>query len=548
MIEGYSKANGYESRTEYLCIRFNHVERRFQLERQNNVVVIKFLDDLFGLKKCLSLYQKMVTQNNNLKIEDFLTNKAEGLEKYYQIFDVNDVIDEYLLYKLDNKFYLSYQKYHQEINECLELFFEFNTKLPVYKYEKLKLELFVKYDSSQNQKEMSNCDKGQSTSSKDSPISPPRADLLYESNLLNNDEYYTPIQDQIFNSRDYYKPMEISLKECFNPNDDSRSISIRSESDNFQKIENGESTNLDESQYYIYTGGSNGPMKQFSNLSAQKIQTYEKIHQGTIHTIVKTPNNDRQFTGGADGCVIEWDTRNKQKIKNYGKVHDIVLAMVITQNGDTLITGGGDGHLKVWDVKNQVLYKDYGKAHENQIWSLAVSLDKTKLFSGDNGGVMKQWDFLSHELLKNYGKVHIGYIYGMCITPDGKSQFTIGRNDKKLIEWDIVSESIKRDFGKICHYRLTSMTISPNGDSVFTGDGGGYLKEWDTNSGVMTKNYGKVHENGITCMEVTQNGKMLFTGSYDQHLKEWDLTTKKIIKDYGTGHNDSIISIAIVQC
>lgn len=76
--------------------------------------------------------------------------------------------------------------------------------------------------------------------------------------------------------------------------------------------------------------------------------------------------------------------------------------MCLTPTGDLLVSGHIDHHLRFWDTKTGEVIHLMDDIHENQITSVSLSVDGTKVLTNSRDNSLKLIDLRTHELLMTF--------------------------------------------------------------------------------------------------------------------------------------------------
>ena len=122
-------------------------------------------------------------------------------------------------------------------------------------------------------------------------------------------------------------------------------------------------------------------------LELQKVLTRPSAKKAKIVSVVYKDRNV-VVAGCSDSTIRLYDTRNGSLVRNMtlgsgpkgGPKEVIVWSVKVLRNG-TIVSGDSTGELKIWDGKTYTLMQRV-KSHNQDILSLATSLDGQTIFSG----------------------------------------------------------------------------------------------------------------------------------------------------------------------
>lgn len=82
----------------------------------------------------------------------------------------------------------------------------------------------------------------------------------------------------------------------------------------------------------------------------------------------------------------------------HSSLNDLCLAPA----GDLLISGHVDSQLRLWDTKSGELIHLLDEVHTNQITSVSMSMDGSKVLTNSRDNTLKIVDIRTHEILMTF--------------------------------------------------------------------------------------------------------------------------------------------------
>ncbi|UKO98211.1 serine/threonine-protein kinase [Nostoc sp. UHCC 0870] len=179
------------------------------------------------------------------------------------------------------------------------------------------------------------------------------------------------------------------------------------------------------------------------------------------------------------------------------------------------------------------------KDHTEEVNTIAISADATKLASGSSDNTIKLWNLDTNEV-KHTLKGHSDFVWSVAFSPDGKI-LASGSRDKTIRLWNIQQGKQIATLGE-ASLPVTSLAISNDGKILASGQGN-RIKLWNlqTKKAITTL---EGHTNIVNSIVISADSKTLVSGSWDKTIKVWNLSTRKVSKTL-TGHTKEVVSTAI---
>jgi WD40 repeat protein len=180
---------------------------------------------------------------------------------------------------------------------------------------------------------------------------------------------------------------------------------------------------------------------------------------------------------------------------------------------------------------------------ENEVRTIALSLDGKKVVSGSGDGAIMLWDVDMGKVIAKWTG-HDGRVWNICWNRDGRRVVSGGSKGTARV-WDVESGKtvlvIETGFDEVY-----AVIYSPDTTMIATG---GYtiaddknLKIWDANTGKLVTNLEDIYT--VSCLAWSTDGKTLISGSGDHSIRTWNTTTWRQIAVW-MGHTSYVYGIAI---
>ena len=120
-----------------------------------------------------------------------------------------------------------------------------------------------------------------------------------------------------------------------------------------------------------------GQLQQIANTGQERHRLEGR--QGSVYSVVFSPDGKQLATSGDDGTARLWDTNGKQ-IATLNGHQGFVFSVVFSPDGKQLATGGKDGTARLWDTQGKQIATLEG--HQGNVWSVVFSSDGKQLATG----------------------------------------------------------------------------------------------------------------------------------------------------------------------
>lgn len=223
----------------------------------------------------------------------------------------------------------------------------------------------------------------------------PGKDLEDFLNIVNGSWNYDKEPEFLLSNPIESIPIQINMSDSSERSDIFADYQQRSKGSNYQikqqEIIEEEAITMEEVidnsiPYNIFLAGFEGSITQISTKTLEVLKTYTRAHKGSINSITSISiqrgvqseayNKGYIFTGGLDRTLKQFSIKNRQMVYNFGHVHkNSITAVAITSDGQYLFVADSGGYMKQLSIKDKKLVRDFKKAHDDSISSIVVTSD-----------------------------------------------------------------------------------------------------------------------------------------------------------------------------
>jgi WD40 repeat protein len=269
-------------------------------------------------------------------------------------------------------------------------------------------------------------------------------------------------------------------------------------------------------------------------------------HKDCVNAVVFSPDGKLIVSGSSDGTVRLWDKQGNS-IGNPFRGHaGAVLAVAVSQSGQVgmIASGGSDGTIRLWNFEGVSIGEPL-RGHKGSVRSVAFSPDGTVIVSGSGNSydtigdnTVRLWDIQGNPIGEPIK--HDENINSVAYSLDGKI-IASGSNDGTIRLWDIKGEPIGEPLwghGSL----VTSVAFSPDGEMIVSGGFDDRVRLWDIRSDSVGQPF-LGHKRGIYSVAFSPNGKIIASGGLDTTIQLWDMNGR-FVGNPLEGHESAILAIA----
>ncbi|KAF8837901.1 WD40 repeat-like protein [Paxillus ammoniavirescens] len=200
-------------------------------------------------------------------------------------------------------------------------------------------------------------------------------------------------------------------------------------------------------------------------------------HEGTVHCIVISPDDQLVASGDGRGRIIIRETKEDGQPKHVIEtVPGDVNSICFSPDGTKLASGHDDWSIRVFDVENGNLIVGPIQGHTHWVNSIVWSLDGSRFFTASADHSIRLWDSETGEAIGDPWTGHINYVNTMSLSPDG-TKLASGSSDDTVRFWG--ADSGEPIGEPLLHGKdVWVVTFSPSGEFVACGGEDGKVSIW----------------------------------------------------------------------
>jgi WD40 repeat protein len=232
-----------------------------------------------------------------------------------------------------------------------------------------------------------------------------------------------------------------------------------------------------------------------------------------------------------------------------------VYSVAVSPDGSRIASGAADGTVRVWDPTTQNTVQTLS-VDGHWVRSVAFSPDGQQLAAGTfppygvpaGASTVRLWDLGSGRTLHTLA--HEGLVNSVAFSPDG-SRIVSGsssegtppgpRSHGVIRIWDSASGAHQATL--VEHEDIRTVAFSPDGSRIASGSADGKIKLWGVGSGLHAGTL-EGHAGRVRCLAFHPDGSKLVSGSGDGTLRVWDLRDKQEPLVL-SGHTDGVSGVDV---
>ncbi|KAG2343251.1 WD40 repeat-like protein [Suillus weaverae] len=231
----------------------------------------------------------------------------------------------------------------------------------------------------------------------------------------------------------------------------------------------------------IVASGSNNGKVSLWNVKTRKVIAKWTGHAHVVGALSWSADGNQVLSGSWDGTARVWDVhvKNGKTVLTIRTGHKWVNAVIFSPDATNIATGGDKGNInicavKIWSAKTGKLFNTL--QHDDQVHSLAWTLDGKKLLSGSCGSIRifdtATWQEIA--ILKG----HKHFVHAISLSQDERLLASASL-DKTALLWNLD----------------TNLQVGPP----------------------------LQHEHFVRCVALSADGKVLVTGCQNNNAYTWDI-------------------------
>ncbi len=264
-----------------------------------------------------------------------------------------------------------------------------------------------------------------------------------------------------------------------------------------------------------------------------------KGHDGSVTTVVVTPNGKSAVSGSQDTTLWLWDLATAKCLRIFKGHKQSVTVAVITPDGRFVVSGSEDTTLRLWDLATAKSLRIY-QGHKQRVTAAAIVLYGRLIVSGSEDTTLRLWNPATTECIRTL-KGHKQGVTTIAVTPD-KRLIVSGSEDKTLRLWNpTTAECLKIFRGH--KDSVTTVGVASNGQFMISGSMDKTIRLWNMSLGKCRRIL-RGHEDGVTSVAMTPDARFAISGSKDKTVRLWDLTVGECVWVFEQ-HRQGVTTIAM---
>ncbi|HEX6899517.1 MAG TPA: pentapeptide repeat-containing protein [Thermoanaerobaculia bacterium] len=280
-----------------------------------------------------------------------------------------------------------------------------------------------------------------------------------------------------------------------------------------------------------------GSVISLRDTSSGQLIRFFQGHQGTISSLVFSPEGNTIASASNDNTVRLWDTVSGREVRTFQGHQDWVRSVVFSPEGNILASASHDNTVRLWDIGSgrdlRVL-----QGHQDWVRSVAFSPMGNTLASASYDKTVRLWDIDSGREIRSF-QGHQNLVNSVAFSLEGNT-IASGSYDKTVRLWD--TESGKEIRTLQGHQNLVnSVVFSPKGDTIASASHDKTVRLWDTESGKEISAF-EGHRNPVHNVVFSPDGKTLASASDDNTVRLWDTHSGRETRAF-QGHQTGVHSV-----
>ncbi|KAF5340657.1 hypothetical protein D9611_007285 [Ephemerocybe angulata] len=265
------------------------------------------------------------------------------------------------------------------------------------------------------------------------------------------------------------------------------------------------------------------------NASTGKVQSVLTGHSGVCTSVAISSDGSWIVSGSEDQTVRIWDAMTGTAHRVLVGHDDDVVAVAFSWDGSRICSGSNDKTVRVWDAATG-LVQSILEGHTREITSVAFSRDGKRIVSGALDTTIRVWAASSttctlQSVLQGHSTGHAVWpgtsSWSVAFSMDG-TRIVSGLADGTARVWDASTGSVLMNLEG--HTAMVkSIAISPDGKKVVTGAYDRTVRVWDTLTGKL-ESVLEGHSDAVWSVAFSPDGRRVASGGHDHTIRVWDLS------------------------
>ncbi|KAG1726863.1 uncharacterized protein EDB91DRAFT_1350428 [Suillus paluster] len=235
----------------------------------------------------------------------------------------------------------------------------------------------------------------------------------------------------------------------------------------------------------IASGDLSGEVIVWHGETGEPLTQPIKAHSARVFGLDFSPDGAVLATGSPDKTMQLWSTKSWQTQGNPIKCSDQVKCIRYSPSGKHLAVAT-DSNIEIYNSARRERVASC-EGHTKWNWSLAWTLDGTRLLSGgnDKDPTIREWDTSTWKQVGDPWTGHTQTILTIAIHPAG-THIASASDDTHVRLWRL---SDRQTIAIFQHSSFTKcVTFSMDGKHILSGGGDNMISEWETPKGILSVN------------------------------------------------------------
>ncbi|MEQ8675633.1 MAG: TIR domain-containing protein [Aggregatilineales bacterium] len=288
---------------------------------------------------------------------------------------------------------------------------------------------------------------------------------------------------------------------------------------------------------FIVSGGSDDSVIVWDAESGEALHILSG-HRYIIQDIVISPVDNVAAVSDGEGNLILWDLEDGEPIYIIGNDYDTSGEIAFSSDGTWIILNTWHGYTR-YDIRpGNLLHTFEVEEQRNNILSIAVSGDGTRLATIQSANALMMWDIESGALLETFTAGSQGVNQVLLNTTGQLALVAYGdliaqpSDSGEAILWDVETGEIVQSFDG--PGAVAAIAMNEEAGLVATAVGGsanGMVRIWDANTGDLLH---EIDAGNIGSLAFNPDGSLLITGPrFNGQVEVWNTERGSIHGRYG---------------